>query len=226
MRIPTGVPGFDKIIGGGLPEASVTLLYGPPGSGKSTFTLNLISNALDKKKKVIFINTYEPASAVRKKMKLYNFTVNDNLIFINAYPFLKCEEKYFITNLSNLNELNLQIKKAVEDTKFKKGLFVIDSVSDFLLYNDEKEVYKFLQITRGKIIALDSVGLFVLEEGMHKENQFSTINYLTDATIRMEISKAKRYLKIERMHNTKHPLEWIEFNIAPDAKITVREFFK
>src|ERR1700737_3226610 len=34
--LPTGVPGLDEILGGGLPEFSFNLLAGPPGSGKTT----------------------------------------------------------------------------------------------------------------------------------------------------------------------------------------------
>ncbi len=35
-RLETGVPGLDKILGGGVPEFSFNLLAGPPGSGKTT----------------------------------------------------------------------------------------------------------------------------------------------------------------------------------------------
>jgi circadian clock protein KaiC len=35
-RLATGVPGFDAVLGGGLPEFSFNLLAGPPGSGKTT----------------------------------------------------------------------------------------------------------------------------------------------------------------------------------------------
>jgi circadian clock protein KaiC len=35
-RLPTGVPGLDEVLGGGLPEFSFNLLAGAPGSGKTT----------------------------------------------------------------------------------------------------------------------------------------------------------------------------------------------
>jgi circadian clock protein KaiC len=35
-RLPTGVPGLDTVLGGGLPEYSFNLIAGPPGSGKTT----------------------------------------------------------------------------------------------------------------------------------------------------------------------------------------------
>jgi len=34
--LPTGVPGFDTVLGGGLPEYSFNLITGSPGAGKTT----------------------------------------------------------------------------------------------------------------------------------------------------------------------------------------------
>jgi len=41
-RAPTGITGLDDIIGGGLPTGSITLLAGPPGSGKTSFGLTFL----------------------------------------------------------------------------------------------------------------------------------------------------------------------------------------
>ena len=35
-RLKTGVPGFDEVLGGGLPEFSFNVIAGPPGCGKTT----------------------------------------------------------------------------------------------------------------------------------------------------------------------------------------------
>src|SRR5438477_11593495 len=43
-RIPTGFPGVDRVLGGGLVPASVVLLAGEPGIGKSTLLLHLVAN--------------------------------------------------------------------------------------------------------------------------------------------------------------------------------------
>ncbi len=36
-RLPTGVPGLDEVMGGGIPEFSFNLIAGTPGCGKPTF---------------------------------------------------------------------------------------------------------------------------------------------------------------------------------------------
>ncbi|MDB6061365.1 MAG: protein kinase [Verrucomicrobiaceae bacterium] len=41
-RLQTGIPGLDKVLGGGLPEFSFNLLAGPPGCGKTTFAHQLM----------------------------------------------------------------------------------------------------------------------------------------------------------------------------------------
>ena len=42
-RVSTGIPGLDRVLGGGLVPASVILLAGEPGIGKSTLLLQLLS---------------------------------------------------------------------------------------------------------------------------------------------------------------------------------------
>jgi DNA repair protein RadA/Sms len=43
-RIPTGIDGLDRVLGGGLVPASVVLVAGEPGIGKSTLLLSVIGN--------------------------------------------------------------------------------------------------------------------------------------------------------------------------------------
>ncbi|MGZ8571306.1 MAG: ATPase domain-containing protein [Actinomycetota bacterium] len=43
-RVTTGVPGLDRVLGGGLVPGSVVLLAGAPGIGKSTLILHLLAN--------------------------------------------------------------------------------------------------------------------------------------------------------------------------------------
>jgi KaiC/GvpD/RAD55 family RecA-like ATPase len=47
-RTPTGIGELDRILGGGLPEGTVTLAYGGPGVGKSLFGMQFLKAGLDK----------------------------------------------------------------------------------------------------------------------------------------------------------------------------------
>ena len=46
-KVPTGVKGFDKLIGGGIPEADLVLLSGPCGAGKTIFGINVVRDIAD-----------------------------------------------------------------------------------------------------------------------------------------------------------------------------------
>ncbi len=41
-RLATGVPGFDAVLGGGVPEFSFNLIAGPPGCGKTTLAFQMM----------------------------------------------------------------------------------------------------------------------------------------------------------------------------------------
>jgi len=45
-RIPTGVPGLDKLIGGGFKEKSINLISGGPGAGKTIFATQFLIEGL------------------------------------------------------------------------------------------------------------------------------------------------------------------------------------
>jgi circadian clock protein KaiC len=42
IKLATGIPGFDDLSGGGLPQSRTTLLMGGPGSGKTIFALQTL----------------------------------------------------------------------------------------------------------------------------------------------------------------------------------------
>ena len=44
----TGIPGVDEMIGGGIPRASVVIVSGSPGIGKSNFALQFIYEGITK----------------------------------------------------------------------------------------------------------------------------------------------------------------------------------
>lgn len=58
-RHSTGLSEFDRVLGGGLAEASFVLLGGAPGIGKSTLLLQMAGGLAAKSKKVLYISAEE-----------------------------------------------------------------------------------------------------------------------------------------------------------------------
>ncbi|MDV3104708.1 RAD55 family ATPase [Thermococcus waiotapuensis] len=66
VRIPTGVKGFDEIIEGGLLPGKTYLLTGPPGSGKTTFSMHfLLEGARKGENTAYFSLIHDPLEAVK-----------------------------------------------------------------------------------------------------------------------------------------------------------------
>ena len=62
---PTGVPEFDRVLGGGLVPGAVVLIAGEPGAGKSTLLLDVAARAAQRGKTVLYVTGEESAGQVR-----------------------------------------------------------------------------------------------------------------------------------------------------------------
>lgn len=90
-KAPTGILGFDKITGGGLPSRRTTLLVGGPGSGKTIFALQfLVHGARQCKEPGIFVAFEESAERIVSNAESFGWDVGElrpkNLYFMDAQP--------------------------------------------------------------------------------------------------------------------------------------------
>lgn len=73
-KLPSGVPGLDEILGGGIPEFSFNLIGGAPGSGKTTVAHQfLFANATPERPALYFTVLGEPAIKMLRYQQQYDF---------------------------------------------------------------------------------------------------------------------------------------------------------
>lgn len=63
----TGVPEFDRVLGGGLVPGAVVLVAGEPGVGKSTLLLDVAARAARADRTVLYVSGEESAAQVRSR---------------------------------------------------------------------------------------------------------------------------------------------------------------
>ena len=90
-KLPTGVPGLDEIVGGGLPEYSFNIIAGAPGSGKTTLAHQFVfANATPERPALYFTVLGESAIKMLRYQQQYTFFDPDKLPnairFINLSP--------------------------------------------------------------------------------------------------------------------------------------------
>jgi circadian clock protein KaiC len=87
-RLPTGVPGLDEILGGGLPEFSFNLIAGPPGAGKTTLAQQIMFALSGPERSALYITVVgEPPLRMLRYQQQFAFfemaRVNESIRFIN-----------------------------------------------------------------------------------------------------------------------------------------------
>ena len=120
-RMKTGVPGFDDLLGGGLPEFSFNLIAGAPGSGKTTLAHQIMFSLATQSNRALFFTVLgEPALKMLRYQQQFSFfdfdKVGESIRFVNLSSDLL--EGDFDTVLS-------RIAQEVKD--FSPSLVFVDS---------------------------------------------------------------------------------------------------
>src|SRR6202158_1191395 len=73
-KLPTGVPGLDEILGGGLPEYSFNIIAGAPGGGKTTLAHQVVfAIATPERPALYFTVLGEPAIKMLRYQQQFRF---------------------------------------------------------------------------------------------------------------------------------------------------------
>ena len=120
-NLPTGVPGLDEILGGGVPEFSFNILGGGPGSGKTTLAHQVMfANATPEKPAIFFTILGEPTIKMLRYQQQFSFFDGEKL-----------NESVYFVNLSRAvldNSLESVMNEIVREVEaVRPGIVVVDS---------------------------------------------------------------------------------------------------
>jgi circadian clock protein KaiC len=80
VQLPTGVPGLDEVLGGGIPEYSLNLIAGAPGTGKTTLASQIVfANASAGRPAVYFTVLGEPPLKMLRYQQQFAFFATDKV---------------------------------------------------------------------------------------------------------------------------------------------------
>jgi circadian clock protein KaiC len=138
----SGVPGLDKLLGGGFFESQILTLSGPTGSGKSTFAMQFLYNgAVEYNETGLYIAIEESKESMEFHMCGYKWNLkqaekNKQLVFLD-YPIYEVDQ--FMNQYSAIQEI-------IQTTGVKR--VVVDSIMPVALYfqNQEDRKKGFLKL--------------------------------------------------------------------------------
>ncbi|MFC2154284.1 RAD55 family ATPase [Candidatus Altiarchaeota archaeon] len=206
-RIPTGIPGLDKLVEGGFERHSSTLIMGGSGAGKSTLALQyLVSGAQDHDEPGIYITFDEKSDSVKRHMFNYGWDL-EKLEEENKFAFIEHSGQQ-IKKL--LDRGGGEIENKVEELGAKR--MVIDSLTTFaLLFKDEiARRDTIIQLFR-LLNSWETTSLLTSEvwSSSREAGRFS-LDFLADGVIVIyniqEEKERKRYLEVLKMRGTNHSM--------------------
>ena len=186
IRVATGISEFDRVLGGGIVQGSLTLIAGDPGIGKSTILLQTTGRLCDLGKKILYVSAEESASQI--KLRAERLGVKSDNLYI-----------YSQTNF----EL---IKKHIDE--MKPDLVIVDSIQ--AIYSTEiqssagsvsqiRECCNFLMgIAKNNNISIIVIG-HVTKEGNIAGPK--VLEHMVDTVIQFEGDKYKTYRILRSIKN-------------------------
>ena len=133
--VKTGIPGLDRLLGGGIPEGHFVLVSGACGTGKSILGMKFLIEGALKGETGVYVSLEESVESAIKQMEILGWPINR---LIN-------EKKLIIVRpeLYNFDALLTAIEDALDKIKAKR--LVIDPASVIGMYFEDKfRVWKAL----------------------------------------------------------------------------------
>jgi circadian clock protein KaiC len=216
-RVPTGIEGLDTVLGGGLQRGSVTLVEGPPGTGKTTVGLQFIHSGI--------VAQGEPGLVV-------TFEQLPDQLFEDAATFgwdLRALERQ-----QRLRVLCMSPRAFVDDFRVAGGLFdlataqlaprrvLIDSITVLHLVIPDEQEFRGAFYALINNLKLKGVTSLIVRELQQDIASGTMEEFLCDAVLRLSYEEtqahtATRFLRVVKTRGYAHQPGRHPFRFGPQG---------
>lgn len=224
-RIPTGIPGFDELLYGGIPKRNVVLLSGGPGTGKSIFSMQYLYSGLLRGEPGVYVALEEHPVQVRVNMAQLGwdprkFEEESKFVVVDAFTGGIGEaakrERYIVRATDDVQSLIDVLRAAIRDTGAER--VAVDSVTT--LYITKPAVARGIVLQLKKVLSgLGCTSLLVSQVSV-TERGFGGpgVEHAVDGIVRLDLDevdgKLYRSLIIWKMRGTAHSMKRHPFDIT------------
>lgn len=225
-RIDIGIEGLDAMIQGGVPERTLMVALGDAGTGKTTFGLHFLQQALKNDENAVFITLEESHDRILETAddKGWDFSAyvdKGQLVILDIDP---------IEMSNSLTSIRNELPSLIQE--FNATRLVLDSVSLLeMMYDNQamrrNQIYDFTR-------SLKEAGVTTMLTSEASEtnpyhSRFGIIEYLTDAVfvlryIRPDDHRETRLaIEIQKIRDANHSREMKPFEITDEGISVYRQ---
>lgn len=202
-RISMGVENMDQMMGGGIPQATATLISGGPGTGKTVIALNFVESGLLQGESVVYVSFEEnPSQLLRNASKLG----------LHLQPFADTGQLtiIFVSPIElNVDEHIYHIQQLVKKTGATR--VIVDSISSFEVGMADKIKYTDYIWSLCDYLKTQGVSILLTHESPSNQEAGLTkhgISYICDNLILLQHiqqeSTLRRYVRVIKMRGSSH----------------------
>lgn len=170
--IKTWIEGLDETLGGGLPDKSVILVMGEPGSGYDTFAQQVLHQHALKKGKVAYITTFRSPDTIREDLEAFGWKVSalektGRWIFIDVHT-----------------PKALQVFRRRVPSKIRVGCWtLVDSLSYLILTQKFQSVLEAVKLLLTNARKQGGIHFLLLTQSMHDPQTEIAMQHLVDGVM-------------------------------------------
>ncbi|MFC7018277.1 MULTISPECIES: RAD55 family ATPase [Haloarcula] len=179
MRLSTGVPGFDTLVEGGLLSNRLYVVSGPPGSGKTTFSSQFITQGAKEGESCLYVTMHETKAELMQDMAGYDFGF-DRAMQSDAIQFLNLvteSGKRTITQFGTDGGLTNRLVAFIEQNDIQRVVIDSTMLLQHFMQDVDSEITGFLSALK----QTEATTLLISE--MTDPSSYSDEHYLAHGVI-------------------------------------------
>lgn len=200
-KLEIGIPGVDNLVKGGVPQGSVVLLAGGPGTGKTTFGLQWLLHGIEAGEPGVYVSLEQEPEKIMEDMRRFDLHIK-KAIDNKGLKIIKSE-------LYKFEALKNAIEDAVDEIGAKR--VVIDPITVLSMYWEKpiqarKGVIEIIELVR----QVGCTGLLVSEVSeMSKEvSTFPVEEFICDGVFFLGFERKggvyERSLVVKKLRGSEH----------------------